>query len=203
MKKKGQASLEFLMTYGWAILVVMVVIGTLAYFGILNPSILLPEKCTFQLGLYCKDHRIDADTASIRLLLENGMGQGIIITRLKLGVTGGTIDCDVGIGNYTGLTPFTGCDGTDCTGCNETINYYQCNPSAEKKFAAEFNRYIGWRIPIGEQGNIRVPCIRMTQAEGKTKVRMAMVYFFDDSSPDFSHTMEGELLAKIETLVLK
>ena len=49
MKKKAQAAMEFLMTYGWAILVVLIVIGALAYFGVLNPQNLLPEKCTLQL----------------------------------------------------------------------------------------------------------------------------------------------------------
>ena len=36
MKKnnRAQAALEFLMTYGWAILVVLVSIGALAYFGV-------------------------------------------------------------------------------------------------------------------------------------------------------------------------
>ena len=35
INKKSQAALEFIMTYGWAILVVLVAIGALAYFGIL------------------------------------------------------------------------------------------------------------------------------------------------------------------------
>ena len=47
MKKKAQAAMEFLMTYGWAILVVLVVIGALAYFGVLSPKKLLPDKCLF------------------------------------------------------------------------------------------------------------------------------------------------------------
>ena len=37
MHKKSQAAMEFLMTYGWAILVVLVAIGALAYFGVLSP----------------------------------------------------------------------------------------------------------------------------------------------------------------------
>ena len=35
--KKAQASMEFLMTYGWAILVIVLLVGALAYFGILTP----------------------------------------------------------------------------------------------------------------------------------------------------------------------
>jgi len=36
--KKGQAAMEFLMTYGWAFIVVMTVIGALVYFGVLSPN---------------------------------------------------------------------------------------------------------------------------------------------------------------------
>lgn len=34
--KKSQAAMEFLMTYGWAILVVLAAIAALAYFGVLK-----------------------------------------------------------------------------------------------------------------------------------------------------------------------
>jgi len=40
--RKSQAALEFLMTYGWAILVVLIAIGALAYFGVLSPARFLP-----------------------------------------------------------------------------------------------------------------------------------------------------------------
>lgn len=36
MDKKGQAAMEFLMTYGWAILAAIVAIGVLAYLGVFN-----------------------------------------------------------------------------------------------------------------------------------------------------------------------
>ena len=41
--KKGQAAMEFLMTYGWAILVVLAAIAALAYFGVLSPARFLPR----------------------------------------------------------------------------------------------------------------------------------------------------------------
>ena len=72
------------MTYGWAILVVLVVIGALAYFGVLNPSILLPEKCTLETGLSCRDHRIDSTIDNVDLMIENGKGKGIIITNVDI-----------------------------------------------------------------------------------------------------------------------
>ena len=71
--KRAQAAMEFLMTYGWAILVVLVVIGALAYFGVLSPSTLLPEKCTFPIQLSCTDFSIAS--AQITLILQNGAGR--------------------------------------------------------------------------------------------------------------------------------
>src|SRR3989338_4683684 len=76
---KGQAALEFLMTYGWAILVVLIVIGALAYFGVFNPSNLLPERCALQSGLECKDWFISATSKTLTLSVTNGMGEGIVI----------------------------------------------------------------------------------------------------------------------------
>ncbi len=34
------------MTYGWAILVVLITIGALAYFGVLNPERFIPDMCS-------------------------------------------------------------------------------------------------------------------------------------------------------------
>jgi len=35
---KGQTALEYLITYGWAILVILVVLAVLWYYGVFNPS---------------------------------------------------------------------------------------------------------------------------------------------------------------------
>lgn len=56
--KKSQAALEFLMTYGWAILVVMLALGALAYFGVFNPNKFAPNKCIFSNGLNCIGNKI-------------------------------------------------------------------------------------------------------------------------------------------------
>ena len=41
------------MTYGWALLVVLVAIGALAFFGVLNPGQFLPDQCTLFSGMSC------------------------------------------------------------------------------------------------------------------------------------------------------
>ncbi|MDP3765700.1 MAG: hypothetical protein Q8R04_04240, partial [Nanoarchaeota archaeon] len=78
--RSSQAAMEFLMTYGWAILVVLVAIGALAYFGVLNPSRFLPASCTVAPGISCDDFVVTyndaapADDNTIQLILRNGMG---------------------------------------------------------------------------------------------------------------------------------
>ena len=76
MPKKGQAAMEFLMTYGWAILVVLIAIGALAYFGVLNPSRFLPESCTLIAGFSCDSSKVTS-TGAATLIIRNGMGDNI------------------------------------------------------------------------------------------------------------------------------
>jgi hypothetical protein len=82
--KKGQAALEFLMTYGWAILVVLVAIGALAYFGVLRPERLLPEKCVIATGsgLYCDDYTVSSTTVTIRV--KNMLAETVSINAVRL-----------------------------------------------------------------------------------------------------------------------
>ena len=73
MNKKGQAAMEFLMTYGWAILVVIAAIAALAYFGVLDPARLLPERCQFPAGMDCID-KASITTTSLTMALRNNLG---------------------------------------------------------------------------------------------------------------------------------
>jgi len=79
--RKSQAALEFLMTYGWAILVVLVAISALAYFGVLSPDKFLPAKCTLQSGLACLDHK--ATATSLELVIQNSLGFDITVNNVK------------------------------------------------------------------------------------------------------------------------
>ena|SRR3989338_3493350 len=86
IKKKSQAALEFIMTYGWAILVVLVAIGALAYFGVLNPGNFLPSKCTLQPGIACVDHKVTPTTVTV--YLRNSIGWDISGITVKAGSCG-------------------------------------------------------------------------------------------------------------------
>ncbi|MCF7798265.1 hypothetical protein K9M74_00005, partial [Candidatus Woesearchaeota archaeon] len=56
--RKGQAALEYLITYGWGFLVILVAIGVLSYFGLLNPQRYVPDTCEFGEQIKCVDHLI-------------------------------------------------------------------------------------------------------------------------------------------------
>ena len=73
--KKGQSALEYLMTYGWALVVIVIVIAALFAFGVFNT----PKQCTSTGGkLFIKDYDFNADT--IQLTIQNTNPNAITIT---------------------------------------------------------------------------------------------------------------------------
>ena len=77
MKKeaKSQAALEFLTTYAWAFLVIMITIGALYYFGVFDFSRFLPQKCMFPSQFECIDFSFVGDEVKLRLV--NNLGEEI------------------------------------------------------------------------------------------------------------------------------
>lgn len=84
MMRKGQTAMEYLMTYGWAILIVIVVAGVLAYYGVFSPGkIVGPTKSGF-----AKVEVLQWDlgtTGTLKLYVENRVGDVINITDVKVG----------------------------------------------------------------------------------------------------------------------
>ena len=118
MIKKAQAAMEFLMTYGWAILVVLVAIGALAYFGVLSPEKFLPEKCILEPGLACVSHKVEP--TKITLILSNGKGRTIVVNNINVGGCSGA---------FSEIMP----SGTDHTFVMSSCN----NGVAKDKFKAD------------------------------------------------------------------
>jgi hypothetical protein len=87
--KKGQAAMEFLMTYGWAILVVIAAIAALAYFGVLSPANFLPERCTGEPGMDCIDKAVfnEADNTT-QFAFKNNLGYEITVTNVEVKTDG-------------------------------------------------------------------------------------------------------------------
>ncbi len=102
--KKGQAAMEFLMTYGWALLVVLVAIGALAFFGVLNPGQFLPDQCTFFAGVTCSNVLAKAGTTSaLQFSIQNGLGYTMKTMAVSLVViSGGPVGLGFSVGCITG-----------------------------------------------------------------------------------------------------
>jgi len=84
LEKKSQApALEFFITYGWAIMVILVGLGIVIYFGLINIE---GSTCKIAPKLNCKEFNIEQDR--VTLTIQNRMDQ------LLLGVDVGVEGCE-------------------------------------------------------------------------------------------------------------
>ncbi|MGB9748746.1 MAG: hypothetical protein ACP5OZ_03775 [Candidatus Woesearchaeota archaeon] len=73
--KKAQAAMEFLMTYGWAILIVIAAAAALAYFGVFRAGRNVPTICDLGTGFSCNVKLTSDGTATI--IITNGLGMSV------------------------------------------------------------------------------------------------------------------------------
>ncbi|MFQ5531800.1 MAG: hypothetical protein ACE5ES_04255 [Candidatus Nanoarchaeia archaeon] len=101
--KRGQAAMEFLMTYGWAILAAVIVIAALAAFGVFSPGSLTPTVCTLSQPFGCTDEDFGLSAASgIDIDLTPGRGEALLISSMAFSGCG------------TGATWTPGALGANC-----------------------------------------------------------------------------------------
>ena len=127
--RKGQAAIEFMMTYGWAILGVMVAIGALAYFGIFNPAKYLNDQCNFGDQLKCEDFILSTNETT---------GDGIVAVQLRnnfgvtISISGSPSFVIIEETNYSGQSVSCGSTTSLYASCNLTPGakgYYYFNVS--------------------------------------------------------------------------
>lgn len=93
-RKRGQAALEFLATYSWAFIVILVVIGAMAYFFVSSPGDLLPERCQFSSELECQNHYVGSNGVMVQLK-NVAFRKPLIIDAVEVTVDGDPIPCQV------------------------------------------------------------------------------------------------------------
>ncbi len=119
MKKKAQAAMEFLMTYGWAILVVLIAIGALAYFGVLNPERFVQDRCVITpIQLKCEDYNaVEATgTTTVTFRLKNDLPDDIVIDTINVADTSTGVACVVSSPGTSILSEESGDVTVACTG---------------------------------------------------------------------------------------
>jgi len=104
--RRGQAALEYLLTHGWALLVLALAIVILYGIGIFNPNRYVAEECIFQPGFGCASPaRLHLAAPSLNakyvfgVPFSNNLGYDIAITKIEVTstdfITGGTYKCSI------------------------------------------------------------------------------------------------------------
>lgn len=83
--KKGQASVEYIMTYGWALLAVVIVIGLLLTSGVFSIDYGFDEECNFGSKFPCASTIYDGGSSTnIALSISNSFPYAVNISNLTL-----------------------------------------------------------------------------------------------------------------------
>ncbi|MBR9690631.1 hypothetical protein GOV08_03015 [Candidatus Woesearchaeota archaeon] len=81
--KNAQAATEFLMTYGWMVLVVLIAVGALAYSGLTNRDNYVPGYCFFEVQMPCIELPY-YDNGKISFSLKNVFPKTLVITGISV-----------------------------------------------------------------------------------------------------------------------
>ena len=153
VNKKSQAAMEFLSTYGWALIVVLVAIGVLFHFGVLDLTKMLPKKCTSTTGLECMGlAQITGAANTVEVVVKNNLGVPIAIQDQNVSgipvMVGSEGDCAA----Y--FSPVAGPDGVVGTADDGNINlsHAKDTPPEAVDYAVEES------IPPNDWIRIKIKC---------------------------------------------
>ena len=99
MARKGQAAVEFLMTYGWAILAAVIAIGVLAYFGVFSPGKFITGSAVVTAPFYVNAWNVQAETGAagsnsgVIMEFRNNGGEDFTVTTVSIDGTNPNVDC--------------------------------------------------------------------------------------------------------------
>jgi hypothetical protein len=185
-KRKAQGALEFLMTYGWAFLVILIMIGALAYFGILNPTRFLPDRCQFGNPLLCKREQFtirQSDTSTVIAKLTNNFGSSIKLYGAEIITDYATVSC-TGVCLNNESSPTSTVTG-GCTADDILLN--SSTPPA-------------WFWEEGRSFDLKIDCNNGNALSTGDKVKfiIKLKWFPTASSETFKKDTQGEIYANAQ-----
>ncbi|MEM3372693.1 MAG: hypothetical protein QXF76_00555, partial [Candidatus Anstonellales archaeon] len=80
---KAQSGMDFLMTYGWALLIVVIVVGALFGLGIFDEGTFVGNKASGFTNVGVKAWQLSS-TGTLQLQLQNNVGSDIRITAVNV-----------------------------------------------------------------------------------------------------------------------
>ncbi len=133
---RGQAAVEYITTYGWALLVLVIILAAIFSTGILSPSYLVSEECTLGPNLPC-NFQLYQDGTSLKLALNitNGFGYKINVTEFTANITE-----EQKYFVFSNL-PQTGLESGDSVKLIGQITSYSSSKNSIKKIKAEVKYY--------------------------------------------------------------
>ncbi|MBN1169844.1 hypothetical protein JXA56_02375 [Candidatus Micrarchaeota archaeon] len=158
---RGQAAVEYLMTYGWAILALVIVVGILLFSGLLSPTHLVSDECNFGNNLPCISALFnEGSNTRLAVNMFNGFAYPIRIVRISIvttdgaGLSGIPTNIDIESG---GNSSFIATLNSEQLGANDlkrfigNITYVSCAPeigdSCGTKEHVVTGRIVGKVIP--------------------------------------------------------
>ena len=84
IKKRGQTSVEHFLHVTWSVFFIIIVLGVLTHYGIIDPQRLLPERCHLGRELPCTDFIITNKTNASAIQILNGLGKNIAVTDTRI-----------------------------------------------------------------------------------------------------------------------
>lgn len=165
--KKGQVSLEFLTNYAWAFLVALIVIGALAYFGVLNPSKYTPNRCMLSQEIKCDAGTISlnstTDVPIIKMRISNKMASRIVVTNIT----------------------YTNREKVPLSGCSLIVPAPAAMPATIME--GEGDDFIS--VCAANTGNLDIG--------DKAKLDVTVFYYLKKSGPEYTDTVQGELYNEV------
>ena len=158
VNNRAQAALEFLTTYGWAFLVILVMIGALSYFGVFSPDSYVPDSSNFGAGQvrggdsFSLSH-ISGDDSVLELEFINDKNDNIVLDSVMI-KEASQLDSEFVQGTVVGSTTIPGgFNGVIEVGFDESLTEDIVNE--KKKFDIEiYYTVAGSSIPSLVKGSI-------------------------------------------------
>lgn len=141
MDRETQTRLiEFLLTYGWAVLVLFVALGALILFGLFPRGI---SSCNIDPRIGCSELTITPD-GNITLVLQNNFGNDLTNVHLTIG------NCSKSFDTWKAGTTLGG-NFTKLNGCAVKVGYYKeelkitytCNECVS---SGDLSKVVGWVV---------------------------------------------------------
>ncbi|VVC04459.1 Uncharacterised protein [Candidatus Burarchaeum australiense] len=207
--KKAQAASEFLFTYGWAVLVVALVLIGLAWMGVFNITSQVPDSCSFPLQtLDCKDARVSSGQSTISIIGPGGPETVVTPFTILESITvqnkfGKSIRlCDITCSAeppnaYTGLPGTMSNLRADCKGSGGSIHVPVINkdrllPEEQATISSSVVPGIECLDAAGRTGGYSVN----TKYAGKVYIQ----YSFDGDSPiEAARILMGDIVATVQS----